>query len=415
MQRNQSHRVDRRGFLAGVGGSLGSLALWPGEPTPAGAGEGGGAAAPLIERTLGRTGLRVPIVSMGVMNASNPAVVEQSYKRGVRLFDTAWFYQRGMNESMVGEVLERLGCRDQVVIATKVFLKETERDLYTPAIKDLFLERFEQSLERLRTDHVEILHYHAAGEVREMNNPPILEAFEELKRDGKVRFAGVSFHGDQAVMLDDMRRSGSWDVALVLFNAAMGDAIAGGDVPRLLTALEAAAADGIGLIAMKTQCGGGGEWARRAGGQGELQDLNHTALLKWALRHPFITTAIPGYTTFEHMEQNLSVARGLEYTPEERTFLERERVRLAEGFCAQCGRCRAQCPRGVDVPTLMRTHMYAYGYRNLELALATCGTLPRAAGLDACADCGACRIVCPRGVDVAGRLAGVRALTSAYA
>ena len=39
---------------------------------------------------------------MGVMNASAPALVEQSYELGVRHFDTAWFYQRGMNESMVG-------------------------------------------------------------------------------------------------------------------------------------------------------------------------------------------------------------------------------------------------------------------------------------------------------------------------
>jgi len=81
------------------------------------------------------------------------------------------------------------------------------------------------------------------------------------------------------------------------------------------------------------------------------------------------------------MEQNVSVARGgLEYTAEERAFLERERVRLAEGFCAQCGECRGQCPRRVDVPTLMRTHMYAYDYRNLELAMTTHGTIPRGLG-----------------------------------
>jgi uncharacterized protein len=134
------------------------------------------------------------------------------------------------------------------------------------------------------------------------------------------------------------------------------------------------------------------------------------------LRHPFITTAIPGYTTFEHMEQNISVARGgLEYTPAERAFLERERVRLAEGFCALCGACRGQCPKNVDVPTLMRAHMYAYDYRNLELAMATHNTIPAASGLASCGDCSACIVRCPRGVKVASRLAGVRAITSAYA
>jgi predicted aldo/keto reductase-like oxidoreductase len=179
--------------------------------------------------------------------------------------------------------------------------------------------------------------------------------------------------------------------------------------------MEKAADSGIGLIAMKTQCGGGGTWAARPGGQGEIKQLNHTALLKWVLRHPFITTAIPGYTTFEQMEQNLSVARNLDLTAEEQAFLQRERINLAEGFCTLCEACRGQCARGVDVPTLMRAHMYAYGYRNLELALATYDTVPRRASLMACGDCPACTVRCPRRVDVRGRLDGLHAITAAYA
>ena len=396
--------------MAGFGGSLGALAF--GRRAAAEQAKGGvaatAAAGPLQKRRLGRTGLEVPIVSMGVMNASAHALVARSYEQGIRLFDTAWFYQRGMNESMLGDVIQQLGCRDEVVIATKVFLKETQRDLYAPAIKDLFLQRFAQSLERLKTNRVDVLYYHAAGEVRELHNPPILEAFEELKKAGKVRFCGVSFHGDQAAMLDEMRRTRFYDVALVIFNAAMGHPeIAGGDEPRLLAALEAAAGSGIGLVAMKTQCGGGGAWAQRRAGQQAMKDLDHGALLKWVLRHPFITTAVPGYTTFEQMEVDLAAGRNLEYTPTERAFLERERIRLAESFCVQCSSCRSQCPRGVDVPTLMRTHMYAYGYRNLELALATHATVPAPFGLDACAGCPECSVRCPRRIDVASRLAAL--------
>ncbi len=417
MAHKNSGMLDRRGFMAGVGGPLGALALWQGAPKvlaePDGAGAAG--AGPLIERTLGRTGIKVPVVGMGVMNASLPALVVESYKRGVRLFDTAWFYQRGLNESMVGDMVQQLGCRDKVVIATKIFLKETRRDLYTPAIKSLFLERFAQSLERLKTSYVDILYYHAASEVREIQNPPILEAFEELKKAGKIRFRGVSFHGDQAAMLADMTRSGFYDVGLVLFNAAMGDNVAGGNEQRLLSAFEAAAKSGIGLVAMKTQCGGGGEWATRSQGQGQIQDLNHPALLKWVLTHPFITAAIPGYTTFAQMETDVAVAHDLEYTAAEKAFLERERIRLAQSFCDQCGVCRGQCPQGVDVPTLMRTHMYAYGYRNLELALATHGTIAPKAGAERCQECTQCSVRCPRRLDVPGRLARVHSIASAYA
>jgi predicted aldo/keto reductase-like oxidoreductase len=248
-----------------------------------------------------------------------------------------------------------------------------------------------------------------------MNNPPILEAFEELKKAGKVRFRGVSFHGDQSAMLADMTRSQFYDVALVIFNAAMGDRVAQGDAKRLRGALEAAADGGIGLVAMKTQCGGGGHWTKRAGDQGEIRNLNHSALLKWVMRHPFITTAIPGYTTFEQLDEILPVARSLDYTPAEKSFIEKEKIQLVRSFCTLCGECRGQCPRGVDVPTLMRAHMYAYGYRNLELALATQDTVPRSAGSTVCADCTKCVVRCPRRVDVTGRIAGMRAINSAYA
>jgi predicted aldo/keto reductase-like oxidoreductase len=419
MDHEGTRMLDRRGFMAGVGTPLGALALFGGKsdsPIESAAAGPNAVSEPMIKRTLGRTGLKMPIVSMGVMNANAPALVARSYEQGIRHFDTAWFYQRGMNETMIGDVVQRLGCRDNVIIATKIFLKETARDLYTPSIKDLFLERFAQSLTRLKTNYVDILYYHAGSEVRELNNPHVLEAFEELKKAGKVRYRGVSFHGDQAALLADMTRSHFYDVALVIFNAAMGHReIAMGDESRLLAALETAAASGIGLVAMKTQCGGGGDWAKMPGDQGMLTELNHTALLKWVLRHPFVTTAIPGYTTFDQLEEILPVARNLEYTPAEKAFLEKETRRLARSFCIQCGECRGQCPRGVDVPTLMRAHMYAYGYRNLELALATQDTVSCSAGLSVCADCSDCVVRCPRHVDVSGRLAGIRAINAAYA
>lgn len=57
-----------------------------------------------IQRTLGRTGIELPIVSMGVMNANNPELLKAAYEAGVRLFDTALGYQQGRNERMVGDV-----------------------------------------------------------------------------------------------------------------------------------------------------------------------------------------------------------------------------------------------------------------------------------------------------------------------
>src|SRR5437879_828035 len=71
----------------------------------------------LLERTLGRTGLKLPIVSMGVMNADVPGILRRSYELGIRHFDTAAVYQNGRNEEMVGSVIKEMGIRDKVDIS----------------------------------------------------------------------------------------------------------------------------------------------------------------------------------------------------------------------------------------------------------------------------------------------------------
>ncbi|MBN2244775.1 MAG: aldo/keto reductase, partial [Candidatus Aminicenantes bacterium] len=72
-----------------------------------------------IYRTLGNTGIKLPVVSMGVMNADNPNLVAAALDAGIVMLDTAWGYQRGNNEKMIGEVIKDRP-RDSFVIATKV-------------------------------------------------------------------------------------------------------------------------------------------------------------------------------------------------------------------------------------------------------------------------------------------------------
>ncbi len=76
-------------------------------------------ASPVLQRTLGKTGLTLPVVSMGVMNADVPGLLRRAYELGIRHFDTAAGYQNGRNEEMVGRVIKEMGVRDKVVISTK--------------------------------------------------------------------------------------------------------------------------------------------------------------------------------------------------------------------------------------------------------------------------------------------------------
>jgi len=373
---------NRRQFLSQTSFALASAGVVGWLQTPAAAQARSGA---VIQRTLGRTGLKLPIVSMGVMNANNPELLKQAYEAGVRLFDTAQGYQQGRNEQMIGSVMSQLGVRDKVIIQTKV------RFPRVPAgeVKAKFLADVAGCLERLQTKYVDILLIHGPA-VDDMNNPEVVAALKELKQQKTARFVGVSQHANQAATLRSAAESGTYDVVLVgfnLLNASDAD---------FLAAIKAAAAKGIGIIAMKTQTGGRAK---------NLGVLNQTAMLKWALRHPEIATAVPGFTNADQLAESFSVASGLEYTAAEKAWLSDKNVQLALDFCKQCGTCLPTCPKGVDIPTLMRTHMYAANYANFEHARATLDEIPAQASLGNCAGCARCSARCANNVRIAERLA----------
>ncbi len=123
----------------------------------------------IIQRQLGKTGITLPIVSMGVMNANNPEVVQASYQLGIRHFDTATAYGFGRNELMVGDVIKKLGARKDVVIATKVWRPEQRRGNQTvKEARERFIHQTEGSLKRLKTDYLDLLYIHSVHNVEEL-------------------------------------------------------------------------------------------------------------------------------------------------------------------------------------------------------------------------------------------------------
>ncbi|MFC1569142.1 aldo/keto reductase [bacterium] len=356
----------------------------------------------IIYRTFGKTGLQLPIVSMGVMNASLPEVVRRSYDLGVRHFDTAWNYQRGLNERMVGNVIKELGIRKEVTIATKTLIREL-RDTQDPdKIKSIFLKRFQESLDRLQMNYVDILYMHDVHDKEQIINPGIINAMKEIKGQGRAKFIGFSTHSNMPAMIELGVEMDFWDVMLVSYNLGMSD------WTELNEALEKAYKKGIGLVAMKTQAGG--QWWRDSMQKDDKLkgELNHSAMLKWVMNQKWFTTSIPGYTTLEQMQENIAVATNLEYTKEEKQFLHDQEIRLGLGFCRQCGTCKSGCPHNANVPELMRASMYAFQYHNIDQTELT--LREHMDSLKTCADCQTCSVQCSHGVNVQSRLSALQQL-----
>jgi predicted aldo/keto reductase-like oxidoreductase len=202
-------------------------------------------------------------------------------------------------------------------------------------------------------------------------------------------------------IINEAVSAGVWDVILTVVNFTLAD------YSELYEAIENAAAKGVGVIAMKTQAGSQRRTKIDFGDEYSGSTIA-TASLKWVLQNKNITTAVPGYTTFEHMREDFSVVGDLTFSPEEKKLLSDQKVKVGMGFCRQCELCLATCPRGVDIPTLMRTHMYAARYTNFHQARAALSEIPEGCGLEACSDCRGCTARCMHSVDIAGNIDELR-------
>jgi len=399
---SEKNQVSRRGFLASATTGLvtaSMLGLGTGqilaqdEPKKDESKPG-----KLIMRELGKTGMKLPIISMGVGGTNNPALVKAAYEAGVRMFDTASNYGYGRNEQLVGQVIEKMGVRDKVAIATKTHVPNQRRGLNPEQSKAKFLKNTEGSLSRLRTDYVDIMYVHDIRDPETVSEPGAIEALKELKKAGKVKAAGIATHSRMAeVIRATIENKDVFDVVLTAINFTMWDDT------ELLSAIAEAHKAGIGVVAMKTQAGGS-RWPNPESRANYSSEVINVACLKWVMQNENICTSIPGYQDFEQLGQDFAVASNTEFNEDESRFMSDNSITLGMGFCRQCRKCLASCPNDVEIPDLMRIHMYSKQYGNFELARQTMDDLKRSRGLAACVDCSACSAQCANTVDIPTRI-----------
>lgn len=146
-------------------------------------------------RRLGNAALEVSEISFGCMSLEsdiqrNQQLIQQAIDNGINFFDTADLYNKGESEAMVGSLLKPY--RKQVVIATKVgnqWRADGSGWDWNPS-KAWILSSVEESLRRLQTDYIDLYQLH--GGTLEDNTDEIIEAFELLQQQGKIRYYGIS-------------------------------------------------------------------------------------------------------------------------------------------------------------------------------------------------------------------------------
>lgn len=307
----------------------------------------------LIYRTLGRTGIKLPIIGFGCVGSDNPQLIRAALDLGITYFDTANVCLQGQSEIILGKVLKEQP-RDSFVVSTKTLIETDARTGLFPEDTDIkkFKKKFADSLKRLQLDYVDILYLHMMNNDKALGFKPIMEAMLDLKKEGKTRFLGVSTHGNEPEVIYAAVEHKIYDVVLTAYNFRQPHR------EEIKKTIAYAAKAGLGVVVMKTRAGV--YWDRE-----QKHLINIKAALKWVLQDENVHASTSGITSFDQLESDISILEDLTLTPQEMADLKLgETTGMTGLFCPQCGKCRSQCRYNLEIPTLMRCYMYAYGYKN---------------------------------------------------
>src|ERR1700756_4138861 len=272
----------------------------------------------LPRRPLGRTGEQVSIIGaggyhLGTLQSSDLAIrlVQEAVDAGVTFFDNAWEYNDHRSEEWMGMGLR--GRREKVFLMSKVCTHGRN--------KSVAMQQLEESLKRLDTDNLDLWQIH---EVIYENDPDlhfakggVVEALDEAKKQGKVRFVGFTGHKSPAIHLKMLAHDYPFDTVQMPLNCF--DATYRSFEQQVLRELERR---GIAALGMKSLGGDGQPILHGVVGAEEA--------LRYAMSLPVATT-VSGMDSLEVLRQNLAIVRGFKpMAPEEMQAL-RERCRSSSG------------------------------------------------------------------------------------
>jgi len=205
-------------------------------------------------RLLGKTGFKVSDIGFGAGPLKDSTVLKYCLERGMNYIDTAQSYGKGASEEAIGDVLTKWKQRDKLFITTKF----SDAAIYDPKnLKKNLKKALDESLRRMKTDYVDALMIHGidggrgnAGELKTAaaDNPELYSFIDDVKKNGKLRFFGLSSHSDYKTLKTVLKYPKYYQVSLYPYTWVAE----GGEGLEMLKKCQE---NGVGLTLMKTRTG----------------------------------------------------------------------------------------------------------------------------------------------------------------
>ena len=314
--------------------------------------------------TLGKTGITIPQNAFGALPIQRVSMEEAvkilrgAYDGGMQFFDTARAYSD--SEEKMGAAFD--GMREKIYISSKTMAKTPEK----------FWEDLETSLEKLRTDYLDIYQFHCAKQCyRPGDGTGMYEAMLEAKEQGKIRHIGITAH--LIGVAEEIVASGLYETIQFPFSYLANER-------EIKLALNAAKAD-MGFIAMKGLAGG----------------LLTNAEACMAFMSQYNVLPIWGIQREEELKQWLEFFdKEAVMTPEIAEFIEKDCASLMGDFCRGCGYC-LPCTVDIQINNCARmSQMIRRSPSANFLGEEWQGLMGK---IEDCVDCGLCKSRCPYGLD----------------
>jgi uncharacterized protein len=356
--------------------------------------------SPIPQVTLGKTGVKVTKLGMGTSWAVAESFVQRAIASGVRYIDTSENYERGKAEIALGNVLARTGQRKDVYLVTK---NGSYEGIKGAARAKSFVTHLQTSLERLQTDYVDCYYIHGirGRDIDMLTDPEVIKTFEELKKSGKIRFAGFSCHDQMLPELVEAGAKCGWiDQMMLKYNFREMK------IDKIKRAIDVASKANVGLVAMKTQGGSAAFEFKQAEKDEKINALKEKgfkapqAAIKAVLNDDRIHAVVSEMTNFDELKENMGAVLN-PLTAKEARLLEEHRNLTANSYCHGCGHLCETAAHGVPVATVLRYYRYYEAYGKREAARALYQALPPESRAIADLDLAGVDAACPHGLPVA--------------
>jgi uncharacterized protein len=370
----EEKHLSRRDFLrtagmVGAGSLLGATGVFA-----QGANESGGpgqdaktTSVPL--RPFGKTGVNVSCLSLGGIFEipSNQLVLRQALKWGVTYWDTAYSYGGGKSELGISQFISKYPeTRKELFIVSK-------SDARSPAGTTKHLN---ESLERLKTDYVDLYFLHAIKDIDPLK-PEIKAWADKTKSEGKIKFFGFSTHSNMEDCMLAAAKLGWIDGIMMTYNFRLMHS------DKMKSAVDACVKAGIGLTAMKTQGGG----SVRVESEAELQMAGRflkqgfsdkQAKLKAVWENPGIASICSQMPNLTILMSNIAAALNqTNLSAEDLRLLDQFACETSSSYCAGCATiCESAFAPALPIREVLRCLMYFHSYGEEDRARELFAGLP---------------------------------------